>query len=330
MKTKQKALLATTLALTLGTSVAFAGGLQLDPTGTGNVSGSIFLEDPPWGGGNVLADDLFELGDSSTDSGNIYAHASGILPGLGILTYQFILPVDSTSAGGGTTVNFTDRAGTSDFAIFFDPTPNVDSAAGTGYGDLNGGSLDAGQVELLSGTIEIDDAGTFIFTDLTALLSGTLQALSPNNSGVATITGNGSGKLSVVVDTQNESYVVNDMIDTGFAVDLSITTLGISLPFTGNSSAKVVEVTPDFGDAELISDGGSLDGQTLPVNDFLCEKSGIGTSSPCDMQYESSTAMTFNGAFVPEPVTLALTGLGMGLMGLAGRRRRLLPEDDKA
>lgn len=292
-------------AVALAASAAGANALQIDFTGTGTIAGSQNFASIAWDSDSAVIKDIQDAGGSENTVGTLYLQNKFSF-GTGIdqvITQQLILPILISAETAGNFTNYTieiDASRASIFKFFLDKTPNVNSVAGTGYGDLNGGSLDADQVEILAGEVyAIDESGWGLLVQN----NSALKDLAANRPDVDTRKINGSTNLLLNVTSQDTDWVVSDIVGAGIFFDLSLQDLAFSAPYaTGNlAAAKVVNVTPNFG--------------TDKIQDNAC----VGTAT-CDFELAQSGNSLFYDKPVPEPTGLALAGLGLTLLGFARRR----------
>jgi hypothetical protein len=310
MKTK---LLAAGLALGMSTS---AWGLNIDTTGSGSIPGSIFFSTIGWDlNGNAVIADIRSSGSTTTDA-TLYMQNSFSFGGTGspLLTYQLVLPLSATfNATLQRTTFVLTGANTGTFSLFLDTTPTLDVEAGTGYGNLNGGVLDAGQVEIATGNIAAIGASGFRITgdDTTVApidgFDGEVNGLS-----IDSIQMNGSTQFSIDITSKVDAFIVSAL--DALTVDLTLSNLSYNAPFPdGRASDAVVNYNAVFSD-----DSGDTVVPDLNTN-LTC---GPTTKATCDAQFQVGGNSTFFDPRVPEPATLGLTGLGLTLLGFAGRRRR--------
>ena len=319
----KKTLLTTSLILGLSSGAAFAGGIQIDPTGSGSIAGSKFLSDASLGStfGNLLATTI--LGSAleqagGTPTGMVYGHNSLGLGSFGIpgaeLTFEFELAVLPSVTGTPNTIgeqlSFTlDAQRASTFRLYFDSAANADMKTGSGYGDGT----------LIAQTSAVSIQGTAAITNTT----GGITTGNPENPGkiddrrnIDTIGSNGSLFLDLdfshpippglpVGDFVDTNYIVNDL--TSALVDLS-TDNSLTTPYPNNTWASDLVV----GNALAVGSDG--------VNNFQCSATpGAGV---CGFQAKMNTTFITDAVPTPEPGTLALIGLGLGLLGFAGRRKQ--------
>jgi hypothetical protein len=326
MKFKHQ-ILSAGIALSLSTG-AMAGGIQIDPTGTGSIGASKFLNAASLGSslGNFLANNILgtlaEQGSGDPLTGYIYGQNAMLLTSFGIpgaeITFEFSVAVTPAVTGTANTVgeqlSFTlDTTRTSSFKLYFDSTADANMDTGAGYND---GTLIASTTAVsFLNTAAITNTSGGVTTDNGGLLDDDLPKTS-------TISSNGSVQLALdfskALDASNfvdPNYIVNDL--TSAVIDLK-TIQSLFTPFTDDTFAsdKVVGVTPNYGTDTAVA---SADGLSHPLNNFRCI--GASTAGECDFQASMNTTILTNAPQTPEPGTVALAGLGLGLLGLRARRR---------
>lgn len=331
--------------LLVGSFLALGGALQganaattdilFDYNGTG-ADGLISVRTFDWSPDNALAVGATPL---STDPSNptpftLYAQGSlanfidgsnQIITGTGLnssfeITFEagfselgtnFILPgvaaFASFEVDASGPINF--------FNIYWDPTPDTNQAAGTGYG-AGGDSILIMTAFALSGSSVfqvpfIDDGTTPEIVDLDG--NGTNDA-----PGVGTVAGGGGGDFEAQVD---DSSVNTDFFKSMFdvlLVDLFFNTSLITPFLQADPADMVVGFIPRYGAGDGV------------IYNFI---NGLGpsgavdcTNGLCDFQFQADANQSFAVAAVPEPSTLALLGAALGGVGLfgVGRRREAL------
>lgn len=297
---------------------AWAGGIQIDPTGSGNLGSSRFLTGLGSTTGDFLAAGLATAGNTGTMFGHNAIDLSTSIGGE--LTFVFGLSTTSSAnALNPAAVDYSDTlgrfaSGASYFEMYWDPNPSdTNHGAGTGY-DNN--------IFLAAGLVSINPAqgGSIQQTTL-----GAVGDLSPGYGNAASNidTARLSGQLTLDIEfidsTINGAYVVNDL--TVASIDLFISE-NLAAPYINAAASDRVGGSGAANAATgwVAGKGASIIGAVGPdgINNLAC--GGIVTK--CSVQAQMNSTLTFSGARVPEPATLGLMGAGLALFGGKLRSRR--------
>jgi hypothetical protein len=267
--------------------------IEFNPDGQGNDAVSLGSLD--WAPGSALIADEIPLTPDTTVSAQAFGHAALAgaadpdgnpvgLDGLNVgyeITVVVSNSVEITTNIDGTVVLLAlDPDGDNFFEMYYDPNPNADALAGTGYGD--GQLILAGQLTTLSGNFTANSLiGPF----------GSLDQFGTDNwPGTETISGQGTQNLDVLVQS----------VDTNFFT--SGVDLGTILPFNNSQVLPFRQTNPSrsfdtFG-------GGTLDSMPGLVN---------GISGP-DILLQSDANNAFE--FLPPELACRVTGGGNDTAGI--------------
>lgn len=223
--------------------------------------------------------------------------------------------ISVTGGGGtGTAVFNTVTGGTNFFKIYYDATPDGNAGNGTGFGP--DGVEDPGSVLILSGTILPFDPATLIGqTNFTANgVSRTDPDLDnfglDNYPLIDSISGTGGGKLLVGNLTFLPEFFPGGL---GSILDVVFDTQ-LNLAFTQTNPSSCF----NNGSGGLINGAGP---NTL--TGVECKTNTVGTINGVNGVNEIlMTDSTSNLTSVPEPMSVALLGLGLAAMGLTLHRRK--------
>lgn len=329
----------TALAAAGQANAAFvAQPILVDPDGAGGGSGAIQITSLNWLAGNTLT--VGALGLQGEAASNLADPAGRTLT----TWYQAALNTFVYNSGGGSTstlpvagsewtvvARIEEQAiniGTANAAflplggsvsVYYHAAANANDITGVGYND---------GLEILRGTIV---AGSGSFLDLTRLIGSPLVPLDGfvNNDAPGVGTHVGSGQTNIQVDI---GATAGDFINSNFFLT-DITSLNFLLsaiqdvddngqlvaPFTqANPSNQVGGVAPSYSPGNGAFPNG--------INGADCPTDGQGNfTQRCDFHFQTTNVTSFTyQQQVPTPGTLALAGLGLSLLGMAGRRRKQL------
>lgn len=330
MKMIRKSMIAGAVAM------AFAGGVQagsvlIDVNGSGagpNVKGvdrySVNLFD--WVADNLLIKDVTptinapaetfvyaqgRLGQMQGSSG-VFSYDSNAFGIVGQLTYQLKTKV-APSAGVGGNIVLDPLAGGSFFEIYYHSAVVANQVSGCGYGanQSAGCGAFAGTL-ILSGSALIQSS---LEVRLTNTATGGLDQFDNDGNGdvdggINTV-GLGLDGFNINVDVlyQNPLFVLSNVISitTDIDPDLQHAESGTSPFRQAQPSDEVVGNTPKYGPDSLNNLGATSCG-------------GASNGQVCDIHMQTDATTSVITTQVPEPASLALMGLGLGLLGGMGRR----------
>lgn len=318
--------------MTIAMTVAFAGtasAVPIAPTGAGSAIDVGMLD---WNVGNAIVTvvngnvqnptvgDIFQtyaharLSSFNDAAGNPVGSLFGNSEWTYVAGFQERVSAVSGTPGTGSATFETITGGNNFFQIWFSNTgPNVsNNLTGRNFADstlvLSGIVLPfdindpdkVGQTSFIANT-PVDAQGNLILAQFD-------QFPQPGNNdypGLLTITGQGGGRLAIQVDGYNDDFFPNGLPDI---LTLNFDTQ-LNLPYTNqNPSACFWN-----GSAYI----GGAGGQGTGCANSIGTRNGL--DGPNNMLMTDSS-MTFRA--VPEPVSLALVGMGLAGMSLVLRRRK--------
>jgi len=284
-----------------------AGGLSIDPT----------------------APDLFTLRFQTTvrsfdtlDAGTI----AGVVAGDHEYTVQMVVPMSAFLIAGANPTVVISLAGTGSYTMFYDASPDANDVTGLGFGD--GDIVLAGDVN--SGSGSVTNSGGLGSQCATPGTTVAIDQKSPTNNlpNVVTICTSGNALYAIDVTARDADHFPTLGLASEFLIALDLTTSHTNPFSTVNPSREVVGVSPNYGAGTTASGVISVapSGETVSNragrNDFACTVAPDTGDVPCDFHAQSDSSTSFRVQVVPEPGSVALLGLGLGLFGMMSRRRR--------
>lgn len=272
----------------------------IDPDGSGGAEFNLVSLD--WNVGNALSVggvDAVATGVGSKFTTYYQASLSlfnTVGPGIALpvgYEWTIVVGVDEvvTSVSGSQATFALDPGATINFLkIYYDPTPDANALAGTGY---EGGD----SVMILSATITALNSD-FRATGGPGLLD---QSGGDNYAGQQTIFGQGSTTATAKVDSFDSAFFT-DLVLSSTVINLTFANTQQILPF------QQVDPSAQFADGS----GGFIIPNLGAVN---------GASGP-DIQFQIDLNQSFDVRIIPEPLSAATGLMGLSALGLALRRRR--------
>lgn len=295
------------LALLAGMGdAARADLISFDPDGPGGVTGPYSISGFDWAVGNALANDVipttvgqtFQLYYQAALQGLLDANGSGFQPTGLNSAYEITVVASITQVITGVVGNSITFAvapnQVGSYLEIWQGAVNRNTLAGTGFNDgtriLTGTPLPTGAgADAGAFALALDPGGNPLIQDFD-------QFSTQNYPGQASVVGDGSSVLGFRVTGADSQYFLTAPLILEFSNSNTV-------PFTRTNPSRLFVDQPNGAPPSLVPNLGPING--FPV--------GPGT----DFQFQSDGSTRI---IIPEPASLSL--LGLGLLGLAGARRR--------